>query len=242
MSIKESNEPKCSCEGSCNKDKCEGKILEPHTLSQCESEELCKLPKYKVPVVISEFSVQIDIESKIKLPEEALELKRIKKNVFLTQCRLIPGTKKVFLKGYVRKNIEYATQSAFGKEGICGDIKHVTVHIPFHCVTELNNMRPPKFHISTPAKEVIYLNKKSTGRDMKEIDFYSEEWFNEKVYCEMVSTRIYEADIVEEKKEMDCHPVEHLVDTFTEKEVLILTIKLLQKREVCSLGLCKKEE
>jgi hypothetical protein len=242
MIVQKSNEPNCSCENSCRKDECRGKVFESLTLNECESEDYFDFPKYKVPVVISEFSVQIDTESKIKLPEEAIELKRIKKNVFLTQCRLIPGTKKVFLKGFTRKNIEYATKDCISKDGICGDIKHVTVHVPFHCIAELKCMRHPKFHVNPPAKEVVYFDEKTLGRNMKETDLFSEEWFNEKVYCELVSAKIFEADIVEEEKKIDCMPGEHLFDTFIEKEVLILTLKLLQKQQVCSSDLFQETE
>jgi hypothetical protein len=242
MIVKKGNEPKCSCEDNCRKDKCKGKIMESLTLNECKNVEPFDFQKYKIPVVISEFSVQIETESKIKLPEEAIELKRIRKNVFLTQCRLIPGTKKVFLKGFTRKNVEYATKDCVNKDGICGDIKHVTVHVPFHCIAELKCMRHPKFHVNPPNKEVIYFDEKSLGRDMKETDLFSEEWFNEKVYCELISAQIYEADIVEEMKEIDCLPGEHLFDTFIEKEVLILTIKLLQKQEVCFSELCQESE
>ena len=44
----------------------------------------------KIPVVLAETEVTIPIEAIIKLDKDAIEIKRIKKNVFLTQCRLIP--------------------------------------------------------------------------------------------------------------------------------------------------------
>jgi hypothetical protein len=236
MDYKEINQGSCSQHSDCQSEgedkECKGRVLESCTLNECTNTSLPKYPQYKVPVVISEFTVQIDTESKIRLCEPAIEIKRIKKNVFLTQCRLIGNTKKVFISGFVRKNIEYATMDCCKNSAICGDIKHTTVHVPFQCVTELKNMRAPQ-HKNNPASlEMSYWDEKNMGRSMKETDMHSEEFFNEKVYCELVHASIHEADIVEESEKLDCLPVEHVFQNFIEKEVICLTIKLLQNQQI----------
>jgi hypothetical protein len=216
-----------------NEKECKGAILDSRTLGECSNTCPPYFPHYKVPVVISEFTVQIDTESKIRLCEPAIEIKRIKKNVFLTQCRLIAGTKKVFISGFVRKNIEYATMDCCKNSAICGDIKHTTVHVPFQCVTELKNIREPHFQYNPTVEEITYFDEKNMGRSMKETDMYSQEYFNEKVFCELVHASIYEADIVHEDEKLQCLPVEHVFQNFIEKEVICLTIKLLQNQQVC---------
>jgi hypothetical protein len=229
MSYKEDNKSKCES----NSKECKGKVLESYTLSECPSESPCKFPHYKVPAVIAEFTVQIDNESKIRLSHPAIEIKRIKKNVFLTQCRLIGKTGKVFISGFVRKNIEYATIDSNKHGTICGDIKHTTLHVPFKCVTKIENMRKPILYHNPAVEEITYFDEKKMGRNMKETDFFSEEYFNEKVFCELVKAKIYEADIVECYEKLDdCHSVEQVFDTFIEKEVIYLKIKLLQKQQV----------
>ena len=45
----------------------------------------------KVPVLLAEIRVTIPVVSEIKLEDNAIEIKRIKKNVYLTQCHLIPN-------------------------------------------------------------------------------------------------------------------------------------------------------
>ena len=72
----------------------------------------------KIPVVLVETNITIPVEATITLDQTVMEIKRIKKNVFLTQSRLIPfsqdnreNTGIVFIEGFVRKNIEYATQT-----------------------------------------------------------------------------------------------------------------------------------
>jgi hypothetical protein len=211
---------------------CKGEVKESKTMCDCENYPY-PYPGYaKIPVVLGEFTVQIDVESKIKLDEPAIEIKRIRKNVYLNQCRLIPGTNKLFLKGYVRKNIEYATKDGSKKDVICGDIKHTTLYVPFECVTKVCLKNYPKFYSSPLPQEVEYLDKKSTGKDMKETDLMSYEYFNEKVYCELEKAYIYEANIIEDYDRIECHPNEYLFTSFIEKEVVYLTLKLLQKQQV----------
>lgn len=216
---------------SCYEVECKGKVVESSTLT-----ESANVPSpagtAKIPIVLAEFTVQIDVESKIKLAEPALEIKRIKKNIFLTECRLIPNAKKVFLKGYVRKNIEYATVDSVSKTAICGDIKHTTVHVPFQCITEVTDIKPLLIIPNPNTEETTYFDEKDMGTDMKEKDMQSEEYFNEKVYCELVKSIIYEADIIEECKKVEHHPVEHIFETFIEKEVIFLTLKLLQRQQI----------
>lgn len=236
MDSKEGNEQNSFCNS--HSENCGAKIIETSTLNECPSVSPDKFPHYKIPVVLSDFTVQIDIESKIKLAEPAIEIKRIKKNVFLTQCRLIGKTKKLFIKGFIRKNIEYATENSSSTTAICGDIKHTTIHVPFQCITELDCLREPQLYVNPISKEITYWDEKNLGRDMKETDFYSEEFFNEKVYCELLSARIYEADITKDFEKGSSDSIEHVFQTFIEKEILYLSIKLLQNRQIWSWELC----
>jgi hypothetical protein len=204
------------------------------------SEDTYQMGIAKVPVVIGAFTVQINMESKIKLPEPALEIKRIKKNVFLTQCRVIEGARKVFLKGFVRKNIEYATIDGITPKGICGDIKHVTIHVPFQCTAEVKDLRVEETSPSPFSIEINYFDEENLGINRKEQDFISSESFNEKVYLELEHSSIYEADIIEDAKPVTYHPIEHEFQCFIEKEVVQLTIKLLQNRQIGEA--CTKSE
>ncbi|MEW9503369.1 Uracil permease, partial [Jeotgalibacillus marinus] len=83
----------------------------------------------KVPVVLVEPKIQIVVEADIPLDPPAFEIKRVGKDVFLTQCKLVPVefveacggsgdrhvTKaKLFVGGFIRKNIEYAAKDCKG--------------------------------------------------------------------------------------------------------------------------------
>lgn len=241
----------------------------------------------KIPVVLAELEVQIDVHSTITLPEEALEIKQIFKRLKLTQCRLLQpfrdkhhwdkdwdedwdddwdddwdkhGDKhkdkhfkkhkfpkfKLFLEGFVRKNIEYAVVDCRDKFGVCGDIRHCTVDVPFSCVTTIEkfNGSPPLPIVFNKKKEFEYFksaplpNKfpekdQLLSGDLTEFNQCSFEFFNELPYCELVSSKICELDEYLGLKRAHGAPFEeHTFREFSEKMVIDLTLKVLQNQQV----------
>lgn len=211
----------------------------------------------KIPVVLAEPVVQVVIEACIDLPEPVFEIKRIKKNLFITQCKLIDigkmGKGKLFLAGFVRKNIEYATPDKIcKKDGISGDIKHLTVNVPFTCVTEICYFSPPHITFQPTAKQAAYSidcegksicgGKTIIGRKACEDAFEAQEFFNEPVFCELKEAKFFESDIHE-----CCYPVdsdmpwECKFQKLTEKMVILVKLKILQKQQV-HIGVAEKKE
>ncbi len=88
----------------------------------------------KTPVVLAEVEVQINVDSFIKFPEPVLEIKAIKKQLKLVQARLLLPTNKLFLRGFVRKNIQYATPRYSSFKAVSSDIRSLTVDVPFTCI------------------------------------------------------------------------------------------------------------
>lgn len=217
----------------------------------------------KIPVVLAEAEVTIPIEAVIKLDKKAIEIKRIKKNVFLTQCRLIPFsddhhdkekcTGILSISGFIRKNIEYATEGCVSKDkNVCGDIRHCTVKVPFHCITKVKFFREP-FFCKTPTSEELEFFTEDfesndicaepvIGKDPCLQTFTSTEIFNEDTFCELEKACITEIDIHKCAAPLskDCceSSGDHEFKEFKEKIVLKLTVKVLQKQQVrlCSLG------
>jgi hypothetical protein len=187
--------------------------------------------------------------SEIRLDEPAIEIKRIKKNLYLTQCKLLNiddcNRGKLFISGFVRKNIEYAT--VIGKSPInyslCGDIRHTTVRIPFECVTMVEYICPPEFCDSGFTKEVeIFTDRigecqpcedRIMGKNPCEQEFKHFECFSEKVFCELVEAKIIEQDIRRNPVMLWSQmPSEQLFDCFTEKMVIYVRLKVLQNQQV----------
>lgn len=207
----------------------------------------------KVPVVLGETKVQIDMDAKIDFPEPVLEIKEIKKHLKLTQCRLLLPTNKLFLKGFVRKNIQYATPFSSTRHAIVSRIHSLTIDIPFEMVTEIDYINQPQFHSNPDTRDFTFFTasklpkgfsqkEKLLSADFSQYDQISGEVFNELPYCELLSSKFIEYDEALDRemgRVISCYgdrmeaPFEE--GTFTkieEKMVVELTIKILQNQQV----------
>lgn len=217
----------------CHDVECDVSVIRSDTLTKAENYPWWG-GNFKVPKVLAEFVIQIDSEAKIKLNEPAYEIKRIEKQVFLTQCRYIPPTNKVFIEGYIRKNIEYAARSCTRNHAIAGSIKDTTVHVPFKAYTKVDFCgNEPHIIPNPPALVARYFDEKRMGKDIREADRSNIEIFNEPVFCELEWSAIYDADIDNKGIPIDGLMNEEEFQEFTDKSVLYLCIKLLQKQQVC---------
>ena len=205
----------------------------------------------KIPVILSELNITIPVEATITLDQPAIEIKRIRKNVFLTQSRIIPfsqdnkpDTGILFIAGFIRKNIEYATQTCrtAGTPNVCGDIRHCTVEVPFNFTTRITFIREPIFVENTTPSELEFFTDKLKGCDTcsdpvigrnpcDQSSFFT-EFFNEKPFTELVKADITEIDI-HTNPIFKCEtPTEQTFTKITEKVVVNLTLKVLQKQQV----------
>jgi hypothetical protein len=210
----------------------------------------------KVPVVLAETNITIPVEAIITLDQVAIEIKRIKKNVFLTQSRLIPfsqdgypHTGVLFIEGFVRKNIEYATQTCPSgtSANVCGDIRHCTVEVPFNFTTRVCFHRKPIFVENTTASELEFFTDKLRGCDICsdpvlgrnpcDQSFFFTEFFNEKPFVELVKADITEIDIHTNPTSNCQTPTEQRFTQLTEKIVVNLTLKVLQNQQVKVMAL-----
>ena len=205
----------------------------------------------KIPVVLAETNITIPVEATITLDEPAMEVKRIRKNVFLTQSRIIPfsqdnsqDTGILFIAGFIRKNIEYATKTCTtnGTSNVCGDIRHCTVEVPFNFTTRINFIREAIFAENTTPSELEFFTDKLRGcdhcsdpvigRNPCDQSLFFTENFNEKPFTELVRADITEVDIHTDPC-LNCKsPTEQSFTKLTEKVVVNLTLKILQKQQV----------
>ncbi|MBU3156658.1 CsxC family protein [Clostridium estertheticum] len=205
----------------------------------------------KIPVVLGEREIQIDVEAVFKLNEPFFEIKRIKKNVYLTQCKLLPrsgviaadGTLvsgKLFIGGFVRKNIEYATADCVEKEIVSGRIAHTTIDVPFTAVTEVVYTVPPVVNVRGVQKEIDLLSScgcnDCTGTIMGKsgCEQYLEDniTFTESPYCELEGIRIFEDDINTDPLYHKTNSKVQLYNKVIEKMVVYIRVKVLQLQQV----------
>ena len=206
----------------------------------------------KFPVILAETSITITVEDTITLNQEVDEIKRIKKGVFLTESRLIPFSSNtvepnsgiLFIKGFIRNNIEYETEidTEVDIENACGYIRDCTIEVPFNFTTRITFIRPPIFIENTITSELKFVNDSD-----KVYDIYSDsaigcypceqclmftEVFNEKPFVELVKADIIEIHI-NTNETLNCTTqTEQIFTKVTEKVVLNLTIKILQKQQL----------
>ncbi|GAA0085913.1 hypothetical protein UT300007_23520 [Clostridium sp. CTA-7] len=206
----------------------------------------------KIPVVLAEVNVTIPVEATITLDQLAMEIKRIRKNVFLTQSRLIPFSATnggpdnglLYIAGFIRKNIEYSTQTCrtFGTSNVCGDIRHCTVEVPFNFTTRITFRRSPVFAENTTPREVEFFTDKLQscdacadpviGRNPCDQSSFFTEIFNEKPFTELVRADITEVDINTNPIINCANPTGQMFTRLTEKVVVNLTLKVLQEQQV----------
>jgi hypothetical protein len=204
----------------------------------------------KVPVVLAELTLQITKDAFIKFPEPVLEIKDVKKRVKLTQCRLLLPTNKLFVKGMVRKNIQYASPSKeidpSTSKSISSDIHSLTVDIHFDCITEIkhfltkpvmpeNNKRDEfDFFVSKPLPKGFPEKDELQTSDLSQFHQESTQFYNELPFCELISSKIIEWDEATDRIPLpESSPIgEGMFTTLEEKMVIDITLKVLQNQQV----------
>jgi hypothetical protein len=213
-------------------------------IPEAESERKRRLT-VKVPVVLAEPTLQFDLDTTIYLPAPALEIKRVQKRLKLTQCLILQDTNKLSVKGFVRKNIEFATVATATPTTVSGAIQHFTVDIPFGTIVEIifdqapivpvieNTVSNFEFLRQTGLPVTFPEKDRLESGDLTEFNQVSTEYFNELPFCELVSSTIIEYDEYLNRAPIIEGPFEE--STFTaieEKVVITLTLKILQKQQV----------
>lgn len=194
-------------------------------------------PIIKVPVVLAETKIQVVVEANIPLNPPASEIKRVFKDVFLTQCKLIPvrfgkdlchgevstiTRAKLFIEGYIRKDIEYATAN-------CNNvIRDRIATVPFSGFADLENfLLPPILGDSYESRSRFIDPQKGDKPRLDKYFFENRVYYNEQPYCELVSADFFELDFSPCPTDAD-----GTFSTLREKIVVDLTLKVLQIRQV----------
>lgn len=244
--MSEINKKMNECKITANQLECENKLHQPRvTMGKVIT---------KVPVVLAELTLQVNIDTFIDFPEPVLEIKDIKKRVKLTQCRLLLPTNKLFVKGFVRKNIQYASPSPEIEKSthcsVTSDLHSMTVDIPFQCVTEIhhfltrpvmprvNNRNEFDFLISESLPSGFPEKDELLTSDLSQFHQESSQYYNEIPFCELISSKIIEWDEAVDRVSIPADsPIgEGYFTRIEEKMVVDVTLKVLQKQQirVCS--------
>ena len=233
----------------------------------------------KVPVTIAERNVSTNLSVKIKFPSPVLEIKDIKKTLKIVQCSLVlqpvapgqnpfaPADGHLFLKGFLRKNFQFASPMTdrchdHGKSSCISSVmKSHTVNVPFECVVTIPAnafISPPQrpvlntrgefdFHISRELGHGFPEKDHLLSNDLSQFHQSSTQNFNEIPFCELISSSITEWDEAIDRKPLHGHHGtinEGAFRTLVEKVHLQFVIKVLQKQQarVEVVGSVREEE
>ncbi|MDP4180173.1 MAG: hypothetical protein Q8942_03670 [Bacillota bacterium] len=194
----------------------------------------------KIPVVISEADVQVYVDATIQLEEPALEITRVKKNIFLTRSQLIltddKKSSKLILSGFVRNCVEYSTARHVGNTSVSGRIRFTVVNIPFKCFTKIDFLTDP---VSAVNPQIFTSSARSSdgmGSDQFALSITNSEILNEKIYCELIESKVRQVDIKRDIEELTSRNGrnlnEHTFRSFLESMVIELKLRVLQNQSV----------
>ncbi|MEK3854463.1 CsxC family protein [Cytobacillus sp. FSL H8-0458] len=185
-------------------------------------------------VVLGDVPVQVLTESDICLPSYATDVKVIRKNIYLTQCKAIPvdldptngdpttTSVKLFVEGYIHKNIQYV-------EDCEGYVKDYSVNVPFKCYSRVDDL-------AVPAILPLFSSKASDAREIRETDkdgmganrcFFGSntfEFLNEPIKCRLISWNLTEGNYLSNFDKWG------RFDKITEKDDINLVLRLTQRQ------------
>lgn len=192
----------------------------------------------KVPVVLAELTLQLDIDATVDLPVVVSEIIDIKNNIKIHKCQLIPRTNKLFIKGGLSQSIEYkVTRSIY--DGKFESLNQCKVDIPFGCTTSIYyNGGEPLDPVPNDTETFEYNNQSIYGIGCKtnevleslEQNRISTENFNDLPYCELTSSKVVEYD-----RYLNCGnntSKGKSIKGIEENIVIYLTIKILQSQQI----------
>ncbi|QNF28462.1 CsxC family protein [Metabacillus elymi] len=199
------------------------------TSGECTVTEFPVVADEERTVVLTDITLQTIVKADIKLPTFAREIKSIRKNVSLTQCRAVPSfldpslTVKLWVEGIVHKNIQYV-------EDCNGWIKDYSVDVPFDCFIEVPLENPiffpfGQFSRKSSVDEVRELSKDGHGADRCSFGTVTFEVFNEPIGCKLLFAAVNELD------ELSNFDNWGRFDRVTEKMEVLLALKLFQKQQ-----------
>lgn len=217
----------------------------------------------RVPVTLAERRVSTVLSAHINFPEPVLEIKDIKKRVKIVQCSLMlqpvtcpddafePADATLVLKGFVRKNIQYACpDSNTSDHCVSSTIRSLTTDVPFECVTIIPRtafLTPPQRPVLNARAEFDFFRSQPLGHGFPEKDHLlssdlsqfhqtSTAFYNQFPFCEILSHNILEWDEAVDRQSLPVSgnaPFEEgYFQRIVEKMVLNFDIKVLQNQQV----------
>jgi hypothetical protein len=178
-----------------------------------------------IPIILAEVNIDIPIESTFKLKNPALDIKAMKKDLYLTNSTILPMYEnqdissaclngKLFLEGFVRNKLDFSIAKTIIDNIINLDTESVIIYIPFKYTTSIQFKIPPVFSKEKVLDEYIHF----TTTPME---------------CEIKDCKICETFTLLDKEPFNKDfPIEINFHTIKENIIINLSLTLFQKQDV----------
>lgn len=199
---------------------------------ESESKHILPIPEDNIktlisllPIIIAEVNIDIPIESTFKLKKPALDIKTMRKDLYLTNITLLPMYKdhdvspahfsgKLFLEGFVRNKLDFSIANTINDNIINLDTESVIIYIPFKGSTLIQYKYPLVFSKEKSISEYIDCNTPPIQCEIKEYKI-SET-------CTLLDKELFNKNF----------PIETNFHTMKENIIINLSLTLLQKQHV----------
>lgn len=235
--------------GNYSKNLYEEKFCEAKTIIESESETLKPMGRsgpllVRMLVALSQTRVHIHIESRIQLDQAAVDIRNCKRNAYLTRCKLFDaGNKrngKIYLNGYIKESLEYASIAEDNEGRIKGNMRYMTIKIPFECAAKIEYYIPPSIRKEAGLMPVELLGAVGRSDETSPVQWEDKTCSlpqgvsnADRIYCEVEDVRIVEADMMKFGKNSEKNQFyEHTFDSVVEQLSVSITFTLLQKQLV----------
>lgn len=187
----------------------------------------------KIPVILSQFEVQIFMENLLKFPEQIYQVNALEKSIYLDKCQLVLSTNKLFIEGFLKEEIEYATGKITKDNIIRGNIKKSSFKIPFKCSTRVRFNIPPITSKYSSHIELGILSSNTNIIDNREKSYEHFRMLNEKISCKLDKIEVTETDTKEdyEALESDLDKLQ-CFEKIRKKMIITLEVSLIQEQKV----------
>lgn len=217
----------------------------PSTASLPECTPLQVLQPTPTTVLVT---VSIPTEAIITLPAKALEIKNIRKRLKITQSRFFNSppaivgvptdTPKLFLAGFVRKDIQFSKATSQTLTTVTGTINDFVVDVPWSCVVDLGTglVLPPtrfgsqqefEFATNTALPAGFASKDRLIAGDLSEFNLISTEFLNQLPTVSLVVSQINEMDEALDRVALAGGPFEEGQFTMIQEKMVILVQVLL---------------
>ena len=206
-----------------------------------------------LPIIISAINIDIPIESTFRLKNAAIDIKTMKKDVYLTNSTLLPMYEKdnifstlhgkLFLEGFVRNKLDFSIAKDVNNSVINLDTECVIIYIPFKCTTIIHYKVPPVFSKGKiPDYIPIYISSDSLNINNDFNEYLSKKNAQCRGYvncdsspinCEIKRAKINSAYTLLDKKPFSKDfPLEMDFNTIKENIIINLSLTLIQKQDI----------